>query len=130
MRLILLLLLLALALPGCASKAVSVKGMMGMESVEVNYLRADGRWMPEDSLSWLDRSCYRELRFDTDGDGKWNYLYAEVYDDIAGWTWIPSTARVNPEEEPDLARTKKYLVREHEVPPHRPSIDDFGYARQ
>ena len=130
MRLVLALVLGVVMLPSCAHRATSMKSMMGMENVEVSYLVGDGRWVCEDSLSWSDRSFYRELRFDTDGDGSWNYLYAEVYDDVAGWTWIPSTARVNPEEEPELARTKRHLVRESESPPSEPSIDDFGYAPQ
>lgn len=129
MRLVPILIIAALALPGCARKAVSIKGLLGRESVEVSYLLDDGRWVPEDSLSWSDRSWYRQLRFDTDNDGEWNYLYAEVYDDIAGWTWIPSTARVNPEEEPALAR-KQHLVREQDAPPHQPGLDDFGYTSQ
>jgi hypothetical protein len=95
--------------------------------VEVRYRMDDGTWKAPDSLSWSDRSWYRELRFDTDGDGAWNYLYAEIYDDVAGWTWVPSSVRVNPDEEPDLARTKRYLVREKDVPARSPGVDDFGY---
>ena len=122
-------LILIFSLSGCAHRAVSMGSLLGTEKVEASYLLVDGGWVSEDSLSWSDRSWYRELRFDTDGDGAWNYLYAEVYDDIAGWTWIPSSARVNPEEEPDLARTKRYLVRDRETPPRQPSLDDFGYQK-
>ncbi len=130
MRQILVLLAIAVILPGCGHRATSLQSLMGMESVEVVYLLDDGRWVCQDSLSWSQRSFYRELRFDTDGDGRWNYLYAEVYDDVAGWTWIPSSARVNPGEEPHVARTKRHLVREREIPPRQPSLDDFGYRQQ
>ncbi len=129
MKQVALILIVLTPLSGCSMRSVSLKSMMGLERVEVRYLLNDGRWVPEDSLSWTDRSWYRELRFDTDGDGKWNYLYAEVYDDVAGWTWIPSSARINPEEEPELARTKRYLVRDRDAPPVQPSLDDFGYDR-
>ncbi|HEC83545.1 MAG TPA: hypothetical protein ENI46_03540 [Firmicutes bacterium] len=128
-RLILVAVLAAMVTSGCSSRAVSLKSMMGFEHVDVYYLVGD-RWVPEDSLSWFDRSWYRELRFDTDGDGEWNYLYAEVYDDVAGWTWIPSSARINPQQEPELARTKRYLVRDRDAPPVQPSLDDFGYERR
>jgi hypothetical protein len=104
--------------------------MLGMEEVAVAYLLSDGRWVSADSLGWSDRSWYRELRFDTDGDGQWNYLYCEVYDDLGGWTWIPSTVRVNPDEEPELAEQKQHLVAEREDPPSGPGLDDFGYQRR
>jgi hypothetical protein len=107
-----------------------MKSLLGKEDVEVRYLLSDGRWVRQDSLSWSHKSFYRELRFDTDGNGRWNYLYAEVYDDVAGWTWIPSSARVNPREEPHVARTKRHLVREREIPPCQPGLDDFGYRQQ
>ena len=123
-------LILILSLPGCLHRAVTMSNLLGKEEIEASYLLADGAWVPDDSLSWSDRSWYRELRFDTDGDGTWNYLYAEVYDDISGWTWIPSSARINPEEEPELARTKRYLVRDKITPPRQPSLDDFGYDDQ
>ena len=114
---------------GCSHNAVSLMDMLGGEDVEVAYLLGDGRWVSADSISWSDRSWYRELRFDTDGDGKWNYLYAEVFDDVAGWTWIPSSARVNPEEEPELAERKRYLIRDRDLPPSQASLDDFGYGQ-
>jgi hypothetical protein len=113
-----------LLLTACSHNLIA---LTGTKDAEVLYLSDDGRWVPPDSLSWSDRCWYREIRFDTDGDGKWNYLYAEIYDDVAGWTWIPSSARVNPEEEPEVARSKKYLVRERDVPPRGPTLDDFGY---
>ena len=130
MRLTLVLLITAIILPGCAHRATSMKSLLGMENIEVRYLLSDGRWVRQDSLSWSDKSFYRELRFDTDGNGRWNYLYAEVYDDVAGWTWIPSSARVNPREEPHVARTKRHLVKEREIPPCQPGLDDFGYRQQ
>ena len=130
MRLVLIAIVLALGFTGCGHSAVSVIGLIGMETVETAYLLDDGRWVCSDSLSWSDRSWYRELRFDTDGNGEWNYLYAEVYDDVAGWTWLPSTVRINPQEEPDLARTKHHLVREQDAPPCQPGLDDFGYTQQ
>lgn len=120
---------LILIVAGCSHNAVSLKEMLGGEDVEVAYLLGDGRWISADSISWSDRSWYRELRFDTDGDGEWNYLYAEVFDDVAGWTWIPSSTRVNPEEEPELAERKRYLVRDRDLPPCQPSLDDFGYGQ-
>jgi len=130
MRFVLAALVVVLLLPGCCRKSVSVKSLLGMEKVEVTYLREDGTWICADSLSWTDRSWYRELRFDTDGDGKWNYLYGEVYDDVAGWIWIPTSVRINPEEEPELAKQKEHLVGESEDPPCQPSLDDFGYKRK
>lgn len=130
MRLTLVLLITVMVLSSCAHRATSMKSLLGMENVEVRYLLSDGRWVRQDSLSWSHRSFYRELRFDTDGNGRWNYLYAEVYDDVAGWTWIPSSARVNPWEEPHVARTKRHLVGEREIPPCQPGLDDFGYRQQ
>jgi hypothetical protein len=130
MRLTLVLLITVMILPSCAHRATSMKSLLGKEDVEVRYLLSDGRWVRQDSLSWSHKSFYRELRFDTDGNGRWNYLYAEVYDDVAGWTWIPSSARVNPREEPHVARTKRHLVREREIPPCQPGLDDFGYRQQ
>ncbi len=130
MRFLLVLLVLGLLLPGCSHRAVSVKGLLGMEKVDVVYLLEDGTWVSADSLSWSDRSWYRELKFDTDRDGEWNYLYCEVYDDLGGWTWIPSSVRVNPDEEPELAKQKKYLVADREDPPSTPGLDDFGYKRR
>jgi hypothetical protein len=130
MRTLFVLIVIGLLLSGCSQKAVSVKSMLGMERIEVTYLRADGKWVSADSLGWSDRSWYRELRFDTDMDGDWNYLYCEVYDDLGGWTWIPSSVRVNPDEEPELAKKKKHLVAEREEPPHSPGTDDFGYTRR
>jgi len=130
MRFLPIVLIIGLLLPGCSQRAVTVQGMLGMEEVEVAYLLGDGTWVCADSLQWSDRSWYRELRFDTDCDGEWNYLYCELYDDLGGWTWIPSTVRVNPEEEPELARQKKHLVAAREDPPSRPGLDDFGYRRR
>ena len=130
MRSWLLALVIGLLLSGCSPSAVSLKGLLGMEEVEVAYLLDDGTWIPADSLGWSSRTWYRELRFDTDGDGEWNYLYGEVYDDLGGWTWIPTSVRVNPAEEPELAERKKYLVAEREEPPGGPGLDDFGYRRR
>lgn len=130
MRLVSVAIVLILTLTGCGHRAVSVSALIGMDPVEALYLLNDGRWVCADSLSWSDRSWYRELRFDTDGNGVWNYLYAEVYDDVAGWTWLPYTVRINPLEEPDLARTKRHLVRERDAPPCQPGLDDFGYTKQ
>ena len=130
MRFLLVLLVIALLFSGCSRKAVSVKGLLGMEDIEVTYLLEDGRWVSADSLSWSDRTWYRELKFDTDSDGEWNYLYDEVYDDLGGWIWIPTSVRINPEEEPELAAQKKHLVLEREDPPPQPGLDDFGYRRR
>jgi hypothetical protein len=130
MRFLLIFVVIGLLLPGCSQRAVSVKGLLGMEKIEVAYLVEDGRWVSADSLGWSDRSWYRELKFDTDSDGEWNYLYFEVYDDLGGWTWIPSSVRINPDEEPELAKQKKYLVAEREDPPCTPGLDDFGYQRR
>ena len=130
MRILPVLLAIGLLLPGCSQNAVSVKGMLGMEEVEVAYLLDDGRWVSADSLAWSDRSWYRELKFDTDRDGEWNYLYCEVYDDLGGWVWLPSSVRINPREEPELAAQKKHLVAERQDPPCRPGLDDFGYQRR
>jgi hypothetical protein len=130
MRFLLVLPVIGLLLSGCSQNTVSVKGMLGMEEVEVAYLLGDGRWVSADSLGWSDRSWYRELKFDTDRDGEWNYLYCELYDDLGGWTWIPSSVRINPDEEPELAAQKKYLVADKETPPSQPGIDDFGYQRR
>jgi hypothetical protein len=129
MRLLAILGIMTALLVGCSHNTTSLSAWLGTEKVEVRYLMSDGTWINADSLSWSDRSWYRELRFDTDGDGVWNYLYAEVYDDVAGWIWIPSTARVNPEEEPELARDRRYLIRCQDDPPCQPSLDDFGYGR-
>lgn len=130
MRFVLVLVVIGLLFPGCSHKAVSVKGLLGMEDIEVAYLLEDGRWVSADSLSWSDRTWYRELKFDTDNDGEWNYLYGEIYDDLGGWVWIPTSVRINPEEEPELAEQKKYLVAEQEEPPSQPGLDDFGYNRR
>ena len=130
MRFLLALIVIGLLLPGCSQNAVSLKGMLGMEHVEVSYLLEDGSWVSADSLGWSARSWYRELRFDTDCDGDWNYLYCEVYDDLGGWTWLPSSVRINPCEEPELAAQKKHLVAERPDPPRRPGLDDFGYQRR
>jgi hypothetical protein len=130
MRLVIGIVTTGLLLFGCSPKAVTVSGLVGMEQIEVSYLLDTGRWVPADSLKWSDRSWYRELKFDTDADGEWNYLYGEIYDDLGGWTWLPSSVRVNPEEEPELARQKKYLVEDREEPPSGPGLDDFGYRRR
>jgi hypothetical protein len=130
MRVVILLLMAGMLLAGCSHKAVSLSGLVGWEEVEVTYLLDDGRWVRADSLRWSDRTWYRELKFDTDGDGIWNYLYGEVYDDLGGWTWNPASVRVNPDEEPELARKKKYLVADREEPPSEPGLDDFGYKRR
>jgi hypothetical protein len=130
MRVVPVLLAAALLVAGCSHKALTVSGLIGLEKIEVTYLLKDGRWVDADSLKWSDRTWYRELRFDTDGDGEWNYLYGEVYDDLGGWTWIPSSVRVNPKEEPELARQRKYLVAERAAPPAAPGLDDFGYERR
>ena len=127
---LLIVLVVLLALLGCTRRSVTVRGLLGAERIEATYLLPDGRWVPADSLRWSDRSWYRQLCFDTDGDGEWNYLYCEVHDDVAGWVWIPSTTRVNPDEEPELARRKKHLISSPQNPPSEPSVDDFGYKRQ
>ncbi len=127
MRISIVVLVALLALYSCSPNTVSLSSLVGTERVEVRYMLPDGTWVPADSLRWTQRTWYRQLRFDTDGDGVWNYLYCEVFDDVAGWVWIPSTTRVNPEEEPELARQKKYLVSPEEKPPKRPGVDDFGY---
>jgi hypothetical protein len=130
MRSVIVLVMIGLLFSGCSPKAVSLKSLLGMEKVEVRYLLDDGTWVSADSLGWSSRTWYRELRFDTDCDGEWNYLYAEVYDDLGGWTWIPTSVRINPEEEPDLAERKRHLVADREDPPGEPGLDDFGYRRR
>ena len=123
-------LVVLLAAVSCSHNVITMDCLLRQQTIEARYLRSDGRWVPADSLSWRDRCWYRELRFDTDGDGEWNYLYGEIYDDVAGWVWVPSSARINPEEEPDLAARKRHLARQPGEAPCDPSLDDFGYPRR
>ena len=122
-----LVLIASLSLNNCSSSRTSIKG----GCVEVYYQKPNGEIVSADSLKWYERSWHRQLIFDDDCDGIPDYSYWELYDDVAGWIWLHWTVRINPEENPDLARKKPWLVAPKDtIMPSSPSLDDFGYKKR